>query len=234
MVDRLHGLGHNPVIRSNHQDNHISDLSASGPHCRKCLVTGCVQKGDLPFRQCDLVGPDMLSNPSMFSGNKVALADGIEQQGLPVIHMPHHCNYRRPWKEFRLIILFLSEDFFSFQGNDLCLFAEGFRNGYSSIGIDDLIYGSHNPCLHQPFYYLIGRGVQSFRQFPNCNGLHQFDDIAGILLFGTSLGLFPLRLFRHRGFSPLFDLVRFDLFFFSLFGSRHSHFWGISTLHFFF
>ena len=80
MADGLDGLGHDLVVRGNHEDDDVGDLSAAGSHGGEGLVTRRIQEGDpLVARQLDVVGADVLGNAAGLSCNDIGFADVIEQ-----------------------------------------------------------------------------------------------------------------------------------------------------------
>jgi len=68
MIDGFNGLGHDPVIGSDHKDNNIGNLCTPRPHGRKSGMTGCIQEGNPPsFRGLNIIGADVLGDSACFS-----------------------------------------------------------------------------------------------------------------------------------------------------------------------
>ncbi len=112
VVQRLDGLRHHAVVRRYHQDDDVGDLGSPGTHGGESLVTGCVDEGDLPAIVMDLVRPDVLGDAAELLRHDVGTPDGVQQQGLPVVDVPHDGDDRGPRNEPRLIdrlLLFLLE-----------------------------------------------------------------------------------------------------------------------------
>ncbi len=78
MVDGFEGLGHDAVIRSNHDDNNVRYLRAAGTHASKRFVTGGIEEDDLASEgrrirlgDVDLVGSDVLGDAAGFARGDV-------------------------------------------------------------------------------------------------------------------------------------------------------------------
>ena len=85
MVDGLHGLGHDAVLCSHHQNGDVRDHGAPGTHGGKGLVARGIQKGDGLSVDLDGVGADVLRDAAGLAGDDVRLADGVEQACLAVV-----------------------------------------------------------------------------------------------------------------------------------------------------
>ena len=82
--DSFYCLGHYTVIRRNNQNRDICNLRAAHTHCRKCLVTGCIQEGNGLAVNLNGVCTDMLCNAACFALCYAGMTDGIQQRGLDV------------------------------------------------------------------------------------------------------------------------------------------------------
>ncbi len=77
MVDGFNCLGHNPVIRRNHQYYDIRYLSTPCPHRREGLMAGGVNKHNSPRIQFHIICANMLRDPSRFILNYMGFSNGI-------------------------------------------------------------------------------------------------------------------------------------------------------------
>src|SRR5699024_5491843 len=97
-VQRLHRLGHDAVIGSDHQDRDVGDVGTPGTHGGERIVTGGVDGGDRTFGVLvlgtGLVGTDVLGDTTGFPTDDVGAADGIEQPGLTVVDGTHDGHHR--------------------------------------------------------------------------------------------------------------------------------------------
>jgi hypothetical protein len=111
MVQRLDRLRHDPIVGGHDQHGDVRDLGATGPHGGERLVARRIDERDHLGVLANLVGPDVLGDPARLPRDHVGLPDGIEKEGLPVVHVAHHGDHRRPRAEARgievLVLLFL-------------------------------------------------------------------------------------------------------------------------------
>ena len=78
MVDRLHGLRHDPIVRGHDQDHHVGDLGPARAHRRKRLVTRRVQEHDVPLGRADPIGADVLGDAARFFFRHARFANGVQ------------------------------------------------------------------------------------------------------------------------------------------------------------
>ena len=76
VVDGLHGLGHDAVVRRHHQDGDVRDHGAPGPHGGKRLVARGIQEGDGLAVHLHLIGADVLGDAAGLAGRHGGVADG--------------------------------------------------------------------------------------------------------------------------------------------------------------
>ena len=62
MVNCLHRLRHDTVIRSNHQDCNIGNLSSAGTHGSERLMAGRIQEGDRTIVNHNPICTNVLGN----------------------------------------------------------------------------------------------------------------------------------------------------------------------------
>src|SRR5215218_2445447 len=106
VVDRLHGLGHDPVVGRDHQHGDVGDGRAPGPHGGERLVAGGVDEGHQAAvgARPDLVGADVLGDAAGLAGDHVGVADGVEQLGLAVVDVAHDGHDRRAGTQVLVLV----------------------------------------------------------------------------------------------------------------------------------
>ena len=142
MVNGLNRLGHDTVIRRNHQNSNIRHQGASGTHCSKGLVPRRIQEGNLFVTHPDTVRTDMLGNTPELTFGYIGISNGIQQRSLTMVNMTHHHNHRGSgFKALRCIfyimekLFFIGENDFLFKGTSQFL-----RNQRSCIIVQCLIH----------------------------------------------------------------------------------------------
>ena len=78
VVDGLHGLGHDAVLGSHHQNGDIRHHGAAGAHGGKGLVTGGIQEGDGLAVDLHLVSADVLGDAAGLAGRHMGVADIVQ------------------------------------------------------------------------------------------------------------------------------------------------------------
>src|SRR5215212_7129232 len=106
VVDRLHGLGHDPVVGGDHQHGDVGDGRAPGPHGGERLVARGVDEGHQATvgARPDLVGTDVLGDAAGLAGDHVGVADGVQQLGLAVVDVAHDGHHRRAGTQVLLAV----------------------------------------------------------------------------------------------------------------------------------
>ena len=98
VVQCFDSLGHNTVIRCDHEDCHVGDLRTAGTHSGERLVTGGIDEGNRAVFTLnggvDLVCTNVLGNAAGLTLNDVGVADGIQQAGLTVVDVTHDGHNR--------------------------------------------------------------------------------------------------------------------------------------------
>ena len=152
MVDCFYRLGHYAVIRRNNQNRDICNLRAAHTHCRKCLVTGCIQEGNGLAVNLNGVCTDMLCNAACFALCYAGMTDGIQQRGFAVVNMPHYNNNGRSFLQLGFILFLLCAKgflhdilFFLLLQNHVVFLCDGSRG----IKIQCCIDGKHFALFHQ-------------------------------------------------------------------------------------
>src|SRR6056297_662335 len=94
MINSLYGLIHDTIISCNYKDNNISYLGPSGTHFCKGFMSGGIQVDNRMAVKIDMIGSDMLCNPSGFTIDNVRFANAVQQRGLTMVNMAHN-SYNR-------------------------------------------------------------------------------------------------------------------------------------------
>ena len=98
MVQRFNRLGHNSVVGSDNKNCDVGNLSTTGTHCGKRLVTRGVDKCDCAIDAVVLgvylVGTDVLGNSTSLAGLNIRVTNRVEQTSLTVIDVTHDGDNR--------------------------------------------------------------------------------------------------------------------------------------------
>ena len=73
------GLGFNPVIRGDNQNDDVGDGGSTGAHGGKGFVAWGIKKSDGRVITFNGVGPDVLGDAARFARGDFGLANGVEQ-----------------------------------------------------------------------------------------------------------------------------------------------------------
>ena len=114
MVERLDRLGHDSVVRRDHEDRDVGDLSTTRTHGGERLVSGGVNEGDGAFEALvlgpDLVRTDGLGDSTGFTRGDIGATNRIEKAGLTVVDVTHDCDNRRTDDEVVLVFFRVKVD----------------------------------------------------------------------------------------------------------------------------
>ncbi len=161
--DRLGGLRHHPVVSRHDEDDDVGDVGPTRPQRGERLVTRGVDECDRVTVDLDLIGPDVLGDPTLLSLGDGGLANGVEQSGLAMVDMSHHRHHRGAGHQVSGLVLVDRT-----LGNhrrlrrgcrlaDLDHEAEGLRHRLDLLDGHHLA-DSHRLAAHQQLGYDIGRG----------------------------------------------------------------------------
>ena len=182
MIDRLQGLGHNPIVGRHHQDRHIRHLRTTRPHRRKCLVARRVHKGDLLVIFGYLVGTYSLGYSSSLSRSHVGLSNRVQQRSFPMVHVSHHCDHRRSLAH---LALSLPRHFDQSPPRRLRALRFGYRSTFGNLEpqiagnhrrrlvVQSLIDICHYPIVHQLFNNINRTQVKHIRKIAHRHGGRQ-------------------------------------------------------------
>ena len=176
MVDRLHGLRHDPIVRGHDQSDEVSDLGSAGTHSSKRLVTGSVEERHAPAIHLDAIGPDVLGNTALLLVRHMGLTDHIKQGGLAVIDMAHNSHHRRAQRQFFVALLLRVSDLqhrLDVKGHIFHRVVEVCRHQGGGLRIQHLIDRRHDPEPYQFLNHFAGLHPQLMGQITN--GYHLGD-----------------------------------------------------------
>ena len=103
--DRLERLGHDAVVRRDHDDRDVGDAGAAGAHRGEGLVTGGIEEDDALAVVVDLARADVLGDAATFAGRDLGRAQGVEEARLAVVDVAHHGDDRGARLEVRGVVL---------------------------------------------------------------------------------------------------------------------------------
>src|SRR3954464_13776114 len=99
VVVRLHRLRHDAVVGGHDQDHDVGDLRATGTHRGERLVTRGVDEGDRTLVALelgdDLVGADVLGDPTGLLARHVGVPERVQELRLAVVDVTHDGHDRR-------------------------------------------------------------------------------------------------------------------------------------------
>src|SRR3954449_5087641 len=113
VVERLDRLRHDAVVGRHDQHDDVGDLRASGTHRGERLVTRGVDEGDRTLVALelgdDLVGADVLGDPTGLLRHHIAVPQGVQELRLPVVDVTHDGHDRRTRRPVLLVTLLVTE-----------------------------------------------------------------------------------------------------------------------------
>jgi len=184
-------LRHDAVVGCHHQDNNIRSLGTAGAHGGKCRVTGSIQEGDGVSLVFHLVGTDMLRNATGFPPSHVGVADGIQQGGFSMIHMPKDGDHGRAGDELMRVLtgnnLPPERDFAGFLGRFLFqhllvgLKPQLGGNNGSRIKINLLVNVGNHPVGHQHLDDLDGACTHPLGKIAHRDHAWKFDNFLPVI-----------------------------------------------------
>ncbi len=109
VADRLERLGHDAVVRRDHDDGDVGDPRAAGAHRGERLVTRRVEEDDALAVLGDLARADVLGDAAALAGRDLGRPDRVEQARLAVVDVAHDGHDRGARLEEARVVL-LEED----------------------------------------------------------------------------------------------------------------------------
>ena len=168
VVDGLDGLRHDAVVGRDDQHHDVGRLRPSGPHGGERLVARGVDERDQVALVVDLVGADVLGDPTGLPGHHVGLADAVEQQGLAVVDVAHDGDdgWTRP--QVLLVLLLVVVEVLGLQLGFLLLTRVDQADGRAELSGEQLDHvvaerlggGDHLALLQQEAHHVGRRAVE--------------------------------------------------------------------------
>ncbi len=111
VINSLHRLGHNAVVRSHNKHRDIGRVGAAHAHCRKCLMARRIQEGDALSVHRHGISTDGLRDTACLLIRHIGLTDRIQQGCLTMVYMPHNTDNGRSADHRALVFFVLPEQF---------------------------------------------------------------------------------------------------------------------------
>ena len=152
MVNGLYRLWHHAIIRCHHKNGNIGGIRTTHTHCRKCLMSRCIQEGNLLSVDGYHISTNMLCDTARFAIGYLSVTDGIQQRCLTMIDMTHNADNRWTCNHIVLCFFLLTKQFLNNIHLDFRLTdAVEFQcNLFCLLIIHVLVYRHHN-ALHKQF-----------------------------------------------------------------------------------
>src|SRR5680860_221155 len=167
VVDRLHGLRLDAVVRGDHEDGHVRHARTTGAHLRERLVAGGVDEGDRPPVLGDLVGTDVLGDAARLAGHDVGLADGVQQQRLAVVDVPHDGDDRRARLQLGRVVDLLAAELQLFGRDEVDLRAHLVGDDADEVLRHGLRHGDHLAHAEQHAHDVGGVHTDELGELPD-------------------------------------------------------------------
>ncbi|MPM74320.1 hypothetical protein SDC9_121307 [bioreactor metagenome] len=167
MVDGLHGLGHDAVVRGHHQNGDVRNHGAAGTHGGKRLVARRIQEGNGLSVQLHLIRADVLGDAARFALGDRGVADGVQQGGLAVVHVAHNHHHGSAGNQLLFLVLVgVNQLLLNSDGNlVLHLAVKLQRHQSGGVIVNHLGQRGHNAAFHQHLNHLRAGFLHAGGQF---------------------------------------------------------------------
>ncbi len=191
VVERFDGLRLHTVVSGNYENHDIGHLRAARAHGRKGLMPRRIDKGyPLSFGQVDLVGADVLGDPSGFAARHIRGAQRVQQRCLAVIDMAHDGHHRGARHHILLaVFLAFDADLDIRLRDELRLVAEIGDDQFRRVRVDDLVDIRHDVETHQRLDDIDTPYCHPICQIGHRDGFRNYD-FAHDLLYLATIALF--------------------------------------------
>ena len=106
VTDGFLSLRHDTIVCGDNQYNDVGYVGTTSTHFGERFVTGCIDEGDFLVTFFDLVGTDVLSNTTGFTGDHIDADQGIQQRCFSVVNVTQESHDRCARLEFVWIVFF--------------------------------------------------------------------------------------------------------------------------------
>ena len=193
MVNSLDGLGHDAVVGSDHQDNDVGDLRATGAHGGKRLMARGVDERDLAAVDHDLGSTDVLGDAAGLAAPNVGVTDGVEQAGLAVVDVAHDGDHGRTGLEV-LGIVVEAEGVLLLGGDDANLAAHVVGDELNQVIAHGLRHGKRGAQQEQALDDVVSGNVEGLGELCHGDALGNFDGVEILRVDALGDSLFELLL----------------------------------------
>ena len=199
MCDSLLGGRHDRVIGSDDDNRDIGNLSTTGTHSGKCLVTwGIKECNPTAVLKLHVISTDVLGNTTSLTSDNICLTDIVEERSLTMVNVTHHCNNRSTANEIILVILCLLNSLLYLSTYILGSKAKLLSHDVNRLCIQTLVDTYHHADRHQSSNKLCYRNIHHGSKLRNSNKLGELQGLLTQLLFheflitllGSSITLF--------------------------------------------
>ena len=149
VVNSLFGLGFDPIVRSDNQDNDIGHPGSPGTHGSERLVTWCVEKYQAALAVMNKVGTNVLGNTSSLTGYNIRHPHSVQEGGLAMVNVSHNSDNRRTRQQVLKGVRLLLQQVIDGVGLDINLETKFAPHKTRSFGFQCLIDRGHNTQLEK-------------------------------------------------------------------------------------
>ena len=186
VVDRLHRLGHDAVVRGHDQDDQVGHLGAARAHRRERLVARRIEERDDAARRLDVVGPDVLRDSPGLSRRDLGAADVVEERSLAMVDVAHDRHHGRARLGLHALVGSLRQvGLRIFELRRPRLVPHFLDDDHRRLLVEDLVDRGHGAELHQHLDHLGRLDRHPVRQLAHRDRLRD-GDVAGHRLGGLA------------------------------------------------
>ena len=160
MCNSLLGSRHDRVVGSDDDNRNIGNLSTTGTHSGKRLVTrGIEECNPTAVLKLNIISTDMLGNTTSLTSDNICLTDIVEERSLTVVNVTHHSNDRSTANEIILVILCLLNSLLYLSTYILGSESELLSNDVDCLSVETLVDTYHHTDRHQSTDKLRNRNI---------------------------------------------------------------------------
>ena len=183
VVDGFHGLGHDAVIRSHHQNGDVRHHGAAGTHGGESLMARSIQEGDGLAVDLRLIRADVLGDAAGLAGSHGGVPDGIQQGSLAVVNVAHDHHHGSTGDQILGTVLSGVNELL-LDGDNHFLFhlaAKLLGHEGGGIEVDHLAQRGHDAVFHQALDYLCAGLLHAAGQLTHTDLIGDLDLDGGLL-----------------------------------------------------